>query len=40
MNSNAGQTELLIILAVMLVLLIFGVVAVGVFFWVWRKERK
>ncbi len=40
MNSNAGNTELFIILVIMLALLVFGFIAVGVFWWVWRKERK
>ncbi len=40
MNSDAGSTELIIVLAVMLALLVFGFVAVGIFVWVWRKERK
>ncbi|HEY0078486.1 MAG TPA: hypothetical protein VGB73_07550 [Pyrinomonadaceae bacterium] len=40
MNSNEGFTELVLVLGVMLLLFILGLVAVGVFFLVWRRERK
>ena len=36
---NAGNRELIIILAIMAWMLLFALTAVGVFFWVWRKER-
>lgn len=37
--SNADR-ELILILVVMGVLLLFGLVAVVIFYRVWRKERK
>ncbi len=37
---NAGNTELLLVLIVMLILFIGALCATGIFFWVWRKERK
>jgi preprotein translocase subunit YajC len=40
MNSNEGFTELVLVLGVMLLLFILGLVAVGIFFFVWRRERK
>jgi len=40
MNSETGSTELIMVLAVMLVLFVLGLGAVGIFFVVWRKERK
>jgi hypothetical protein len=39
MADNA-TTELALILAVMLVLLVFGLAAVVIFWRVWRKEQK
>jgi len=40
MDLNAGTTELYLILAVMVVLLVFGIAAAGIFWRIWRKERK
>jgi len=37
---DSGNKELLIVLAVMVGLLIFGIIAVVIFVRVWRKERK
>lgn len=37
--NDVGATELKIVLAVMLVLLLFAFAAIGVFIRVWRKER-
>ena len=34
------NTEFLLVLIVMVVLLIGALCATGIFFWVWRKERK
>ncbi|HVF49679.1 MAG TPA: hypothetical protein VNA19_06310 [Pyrinomonadaceae bacterium] len=39
MDSNSGTTELILVLVVMCGLLVFGVVAVVIFYRVWRKER-
>ena len=39
MADNA-TTELILVLAVMLVLFAFGLAAVVIFWRVWRKERK
>ncbi|HYP53365.1 MAG TPA: hypothetical protein VEQ42_07485 [Pyrinomonadaceae bacterium] len=39
MNADAGQAELIFVLALMFLILVFGLVAVFVFFRVWRKER-
>jgi hypothetical protein len=39
MGDNS-TTELILVLAVMLVLLVFGLTAVVIFWRVWRKERK
>ena len=39
MGDNS-TTELVLVLAVMLVLFIFGLAAVVIFWRVWRKERK
>ncbi len=40
MNSSEGFTELVLVLGVMGVLFVLGLVAVGVFLLVWRRERK
>jgi hypothetical protein len=37
---DASDKELVIVLAVMVGLLVFGIVAVVIFVRVWRKERK
>jgi hypothetical protein len=37
---DSGDKELLVVLAVMAGLLVFGIVAVVIFVRVWRKERK
>ena len=39
MSDNAS-TELILVLAVMLLLFIFGLAAVAIFWRVWRKEQK
>jgi len=39
MSDNAS-TELILVLAVMLLLFIFGLAAVVIFWRVWRKEHK
>ena len=39
MNADAGRAELIFVLVVMGLILVFGLVAVGVFVRVWRKER-
>lgn len=39
-SAGAGRTELILVLAVMLVLLIFGIVAVVIFVRTYRKERR
>ena len=39
-SSEAGSTELTLVLVVMLLLLVFGLAAVGIFYRVWRKERR
>lgn len=41
-NNSAGDgtTELVLVLAVMFVLLLFGIVAVVIFVRTYRKERK
>ena len=39
MSDNA-TTELVLVLAVMLLLFIFGLAAVAIFWRVWRKEQK
>jgi len=40
MNNDQVNTELIFTLFMMAVLLILGVVAVVIFFRVWRKEKK
>ena len=40
MNTDAGRAELIFVLAVMLLIVVFGLVAVGLFIRVWRRERK
>jgi Tfp pilus assembly protein PilX len=37
---DSGRGELIVVLAVMVVLFIFAVVAVVIFVRVWRKERR
>ncbi|HYO63416.1 MAG TPA: hypothetical protein VER08_07145 [Pyrinomonadaceae bacterium] len=39
MNTDAGQAELIFVLALMFLILVFGLVAVFVFVRVWRRER-
>lgn len=39
-NAGDGRTELMLVLAVMLVLLIFGIAAVVIFVRTYRKERR
>ncbi|HEX8774478.1 MAG TPA: hypothetical protein VF735_12950 [Pyrinomonadaceae bacterium] len=39
-EMDAGTRELYIVLALMVVIFIFAVVAVIIFFRQWRKERK
>jgi heme/copper-type cytochrome/quinol oxidase subunit 2 len=39
LNSSNGSTELVLVLAVMSGLFIMGIVAVVIFYRVWRKER-
>ena len=40
MNTDQGNTELIFTLFMMTVLLALGIVAVVIFFRVWRKEKK
>jgi hypothetical protein len=37
---DSGTKELFVVLAVMIGLLIFGIIAVVIFVRVWRKERR
>ena len=39
METDAGRTELIFVLVLMAFIVVFGLVAVGVFVRVWRKER-
>ena len=40
MNMEDGNTELIFTLIIMAALLVVGIVAVVIFFRVWRKEKK
>jgi heme/copper-type cytochrome/quinol oxidase subunit 2 len=40
MNTDQANTELIFTLFMMVVLLVIGVVAVVIFFRVWRRENK
>ena len=39
-SSEVGTTELTLVLVVMFLLLVFALAAVGIFYRVWRKERR
>ncbi len=40
METNAGRSELIFILVLMALIVLFGLVAVGIFVRVWRRERE
>ena len=40
METEAGRAELIFVLVLMALIVVFGLVAVGIFIRVWRKERE
>ncbi len=38
--NEINYRELYAVLGMMLVLIVFGLVASGIFWWVWRKEKN